>query len=66
MRPDRQFTVTDEHEQTRRRRLKEAAAVRLARRRALRDLDWQQVSRCGVCGLAEPHECLDAVEVRPL
>jgi hypothetical protein len=40
---------------------------RLGRRRALRNLLEQDAGpRCGVCGLLEPHTCLDEVEVRPI
>lgn len=48
--------LTPEHLEQRR--------LRLKRRRALRDVEHEQAGpRCGVCGLLEPHVCLDGVEV---
>ncbi|HKO84468.1 MAG TPA: hypothetical protein VJ140_07860, partial [Actinomycetota bacterium] len=42
-----------------------ARQARLARRRKLRNLDVDTAGpRCGVCGLLEPHECLDGAMVR--
>lgn len=35
-----------------------ASPDQLARRRALRDLDREEVPRCGRCGLMEPHVCV--------
>jgi hypothetical protein len=43
----------------------QAYRARLARRRWLRNLVEQDAGdRCRVCGLLQPHECLDQVEVR--
>lgn len=42
----------------------QAYLERLARRRQLRDLGEADAgARCGVCGLLQPHECLDGAQV---
>lgn len=42
----------------------QAHIARLGRRRALRELvEEESGPRCGACGLLEPHECMDRVEV---
>lgn len=59
MRADKRFVLSPEHELARRRSIKRARA----RRNYREEFDEPGV-RCAVCGLLEPHECLDTVEVR--